>query len=119
MDTKKQKQTNPMLTDPGEDNYFRDRYTFFIKTIQIYDKYGSIKYPPILVEQVIGSFDAYRLYDTSFIHNDGKLFYFKRIFKNKQASVSPLAGRKSEKKKQYSRSQSKNVKSMNITDTSQ
>lgn len=100
------------MADPGDDNFFRDRYTFHIKTIQIFNKDGQPQWPPILAEQVNGSFDAYRLYDTSFVHNDGKIFYFKRIFKNKKAS--PPGTRKNEKKYQRQKSERKNLKTINV-----
>jgi len=42
--------------------------TFYIKTIQFFDAKGEKINEPILVEQVFGSFDEYRLYDTSILH---------------------------------------------------
>ena len=41
---------------------------------------GEKKNDPILVEQVFGNFDEFRLYDTSYLHFEDKVYYFKRIF---------------------------------------
>jgi len=41
---------------------------FFIKTIQFFDEKGEKKNDPILVEQVFGQFDEFRLYDASYLH---------------------------------------------------
>lgn len=53
---------------------------FYIKTFQVYNRYGEPIDDPILVEQVFGSFETYRLYDTSVLHRGRKLYYFKRLF---------------------------------------
>lgn len=34
----------------------------------------------MLAEQVFGAFDQVRLYDTAFVHNDNKIYFFKRLF---------------------------------------
>jgi hypothetical protein len=41
---------------------------------------------PILVENVFGSYESMRLYDTSFIQRGKKIYYFKRIYKSNQDS---------------------------------
>lgn len=46
----------------------------------MFDKEGYAIGDPVIVEQVFGVFDNYRLYDTSLLHRDGKLYYFKRLF---------------------------------------
>jgi len=53
---------------------------FFIKTIQVFDKVGNPLTEPILMEQVFGTFDSFRIYDGSFLHSDGKLYFFKRQY---------------------------------------
>ena len=53
---------------------------FYIKTIQFFDGKGEPKKNPILTEQVFGNFDEFRLYDTTHIHYEDKVYYFKRIF---------------------------------------
>ena len=40
---------------------------------------------PILVEQVYGNFDQYRIYDISTLHYQDKLYYFKRIHQEDEA----------------------------------
>ena len=56
---------------------------FFIKTLQVYDKFGRPQMEPILLEQVFGTFDSFRIYDGSFLHHNGKLYFFKRLFLDK------------------------------------
>ena len=46
---------------------------------------------PVLVEQVFGNFDDYRLYDTSLIQNNGKLFYFKRLYEDNPEGENLIA----------------------------
>ena len=66
-----------------------EQITFYIKTIQFYDAKAKPINEPILVEQVFGKFDDFRLYDTSTLHYQNynerakcdKIFYFKRLFK--------------------------------------
>ena len=55
---------------------------FYIKTLEIRDKFckSLSETGPILVEQVFGDFDQVRLYDTSYIQNQEKLYFFKRHF---------------------------------------
>lgn len=54
---------------------------FYIKTFQVFNSNGEPLGDPVLVEQVFGSFENYRLYDTSVLHRGRKLYYFKRLFK--------------------------------------
>lgn len=77
----------------GEDN--SDDQSFYIKTLQIFDKEGQALDDPILVEQVYGEFDSYRLYDISTLHYKESLYFFKRIYVNLSAEsnfddASPL-----------------------------
>ena len=60
--------------------------SFYIKTLQIFDKEGNELDDPILVEQVYGNFDSYRLYDISTLHYKDSLYYFKRIYINNDSS---------------------------------
>jgi len=57
---------------------------FFIKTLQVFDKFGKPVSEPILLEQVFGTFDSFRIYDGSFLHSNGKLYFFKRRFMTKE-----------------------------------
>ena len=57
----------------------QESQNFFIKTLQIFDKENKALGEPILVEQVYGNFDQYRIYDISTLHFEDKLYYFKRI----------------------------------------
>lgn len=50
---------------------------FFIKTIRCFDSFYKIK-KEILVEQVSGIFDQFRLYDVSMCQYEDKLYYYKR-----------------------------------------
>lgn len=61
---------------------------FFIKTLQVYDKFGRPRMEPILLEQVFGTFDSFRIYDGSFLHHDGKLYFFKRLFLDQRQNRS-------------------------------
>lgn len=56
--------------------------TFYIKTLEVLNKYGKSLSAngPILVEQVFGNFDQVRLYDTSYVQNKEKIYFFKRHF---------------------------------------
>ena len=61
---------------------------FYIKTIQFFDEQGKkINEKPILVEQVFGDFSDFRLYDTSIIKHNDKVYYFKRLFSDKDPNV--------------------------------
>lgn len=53
--------------------------SFYIKTLQIFDKEGRALDEPILVEQVYGNFDQYRLYDISTLYYNDSIYYFKRL----------------------------------------
>lgn len=64
-----------------------DQQSFYIKTLQIFDKEGNELDDPILVEQVYGNFDSYRLYDISTLHYKDSLYYFKRIFINNDSKI--------------------------------
>ena len=46
---------------------------------------------PVLVEQVFGNFDNYRLYDASILQNDAMLYYFKRIYEDNPEGENPFA----------------------------
>ena len=51
---------------------------------------------PILVEQCFGQFMEFRMYDADFLKYNGKVYYFKRIFKGDPNSIqSALKGSKS------------------------
>jgi hypothetical protein len=39
------------------------------------------------VEQVFGDFSDFRLYDTSIIKNNDKVYYFKRLFTDKEPNA--------------------------------
>ena len=62
-----------------------EKMHFYIKTLQFYNSEG-VPYDEsaILVEQVFGAFDEFRLYDVSTIQNDNKVYYFKRVFTDQQ-----------------------------------
>lgn len=64
----------------NQDEADEDSQCFYIKTLQIFDKEGNELDDPILVEQVYGNFDSYRLYDISTLHYKDSLYYFKRIY---------------------------------------
>ena len=57
-----------------------EQIQFFIKTIQFFNEKGEKKNEPILVEQIFGDFNEFRIYDTSFLHYGDKVYYFKRKF---------------------------------------
>ena len=58
-----------------------------MKTIELFDENGKPLHHPILVEQVFGTFDdVNRLYDTSYLQYKNKIYYFKRLFQNKEGS---------------------------------
>lgn len=70
----------------NQDEADEDSQCFYIKTLQIFDKEGNELDDPILVEQVYGNFDSYRLYDISTLHYKDSLYYFKRIYINNNSS---------------------------------
>ena len=66
-----------------------EQIQFYIKTIQFFDENGQKKNEPILVEQVFGAFDDFRLYDTAHLHYKEKIYYFKRLFNEPNTEKSP------------------------------
>ena len=64
----------------SEDQFTLSNNFFYIKTLQLYNKFGEPVHEPILLEQVFGAFDSFRIYDGSFTHYDGKIYFFKRQF---------------------------------------
>jgi len=69
---------DPQNQQAAEDE---ERQSFYIKTLQVFDKNGEKLDDPILVEQVYGTFDSYRLYDISCLHYKDNLYFFKRLYK--------------------------------------
>lgn len=84
---------------------------FFIKTLRVYDKFGQPLIDPILLEQVFGSFDSFRIYDGSFLHHNGKLYFFKRLFLDKDQ-------RQNRSQFDIQNAQSVNSKSMKMSNSS-
>ena len=66
-----------------------EQIVFYIKTIQLFDENGKAKNEQILVEQVFGNFDDFRLYDTAHVHFKDKIYFFKRLFNEQNPDKSP------------------------------
>ena len=83
--------SKPEINNNQEKNEW-NRFTFQIKTIEVRDKYGKNlnKKGTILVEQVDGDFDRMRIYDTSYLQNHNRLFFFRRVFKGHPSRASTL-----------------------------
>ena len=84
----KAKGNSQAVTHLTQEDNDTDSQCFFIKTLQIFDKEGNALDDPILVEQVYGNFDSYRLYDISTLHYKDSLYYFKRKFVRETKSVN-------------------------------